>query len=159
MYVNAYNNGKCHGCNSHGYILTNDEAKAKESHIKYLDTLTRTIKGLEVESQKEIEALKELTDHEEHHQNNHKELYTKWHTLMDKMIDAIENNPEEAKIITTEYKIINQEWNKTKTEEYKSKLMILEKEVKKMKGLKENAIKHMQEVQQFYMNLLQPVNE
>lgn len=156
-YTNPYNNGKCHKCNGYGYILTKDEAKAKASHIKYLETLQRVIKGIEIETNKEVNVIEELNKFREKHQRQHKEVHAKFEEIMEKAAVAYKNNLPEFEHITEEIKKMNEQLKETETEEYKKELRYLEIEVRDAKKVKEKAIKRMEEVQKFYMELLQTV--
>jgi predicted RNase H-like HicB family nuclease len=158
-YANPYNNGKCHKCNSHGYILTTDEVKAKESHLNYTDTIQHSLEALEIATLQEVDAIKALKQHRESHEAEHKEIYDKLEEALQSMLEAKQNNIELSPETMEEYKMITQQVNEAATTEYKQKERNLQQEVNHMKKVKEKAIKRLEEAQQFYIELLQPVSE
>lgn len=154
-YSNAYNSGRCFNCNSHGYIITKDEIKARESHIKYFDTIKRKIATVEDESKKEIISIQELKQFEQSHQSKHKEIYTHFENVMKKAV----NDPTNIELHRDEIQEVNKRLNATRDNEYKANEMILTRELKTQRGRKESAIKELEIANQFYINLIQPVSE
>ncbi|MGG2091270.1 hypothetical protein AB1283_00705 [Bacillus sp. S13(2024)] len=155
MYTSTCNNGRCHKCNGHGYILTKNELKAKESHMQYIDTLTRNTKAIEIASNKEIQAMKELKTLEGQFKEENKDLYGSMEILAKQMNEKI-NKDEQQKIISQIIDISNQ-INDSMTKGYKFNIKILKEEINSIKKEKEICINELLEAQQFYMELLKPV--
>lgn len=157
-YANAYNNGRCYKCNGHGYILTKDELKAKHTHLEYLDVVGRKIEGYKLACAKELEVIEQLKALTNTHKQQYMEHYSKLDEMLNKINDVHQNGDKAAQQeVINEYIKVCNELEATKTDEYKREYDYLNKKAKEKEKDKERSLKAFEESQQFYNELIKPV--